>query len=416
MLREVARSLFDTAVRAADPALGVRNALNAAPLPPIEGGRYILVAAGKAASAMIEEATKHVPAGAEMHAIAVTNYENHRPIANCDAMAAGHPVPDANGIMAGQKVAQLMMTARQTDFVLCLISGGASALMPAPLPGITLGDKIELSELLLAHGFDITEMNLVRQQLSLLKGGGLAKLARPAQIRALIISDVIGDDLRVVASGPTAPPLGSPMDAAELIARRGLWAKVPLNVRERLTEKLSPVAEAEMEVENVVIGSNRDSLRAVAQAPQGWTPQIVTGRLTGDVSDAVGKILLHARHAQPNQRRLLIFGGETTVNIKGSGKGGRNQELALRFALEAQYMRSDWVFLSGGTDGRDGPTDAAGGIVDYRTAARIKDSKLNAEQMLNNNDSYAALKAAGDLLCTGATGTNVADVQLFLIA
>ena len=344
MLREVARSLFDTAVRAADPALGVRNALNAAPLPPIEGGRYILVAAGKAASAMIEEATKHVPAGAEMHAIAVTNYENHRPIANCDAMAAGHPVPDANGIMAGQKVAQLMMTARQTDFVLCLISGGASALMPAPLPGITLGDKIELSELLLAHGFDITEMNLVRQQLSLLKGGGLAKLARPAQIRALIISDVIGDDLRVVASGPTAPPLGSPMDAAELIARRGLWAKVPLNVRERLTEKLSPVAEAEMEVENVVIGSNRDSLRAVAQAPQGWTPQIVTGRLTGDVSDAVGKILLHARHAQPNQRRLLIFGGETTVNIKGSGKGGRNQELALRFALEAQYMRSDWVF------------------------------------------------------------------------
>jgi hydroxypyruvate reductase len=417
VLRDVAKSLFDAAVRAADPAAAVRRALSENPLPPVTDGRYFVISMGKAAFAMAEEALRHVPQGAQCRAIAVTNYENKREIPGCEVMAAGHPTPDENGARAGREVAQLAMRAGKNDFVLCLISGGASALVPAPLPGITLQDKIAVNDLLITHGFDITEVNLVRQQLSLLKGGGLARLAQPAPVRSLIISDVVGDDLRTVASGPTVSPLGTRKDAADLLARRGLWAKLPEPVRMLLSEEQDTNSGIGSAAENILVGSNRASLHAAAQAAKGWSPQIVTSQLTGDVSDAVEKILRHAKLVEPGHKRALIFGGETTVTLTGTGRGGRNQELALRFARAASGLRgSAWVFLSGGTDGRDGPTDAAGGLVDSSTCRLIAEAGADLDALMANNDSYAALQAADDLLITGATGTNVADVQIFLMA
>ncbi len=399
-------------MKAADPALAVRRALAQAPLERLQsGGRHLLVAVGKAAVAMMGEALRHVPDGSAAEAIAVTNYENARDISGAQVFAAGHPVPDENGLKAGQAVISLLQSAGAADRVLCLISGGGSALLPAPPADVPLADKIAVNQILLAHGFDIYQTNLVRQQLSTLKGGGMVRFAHPAPLRALIISDVIGDDMSCIASGPTAPPLGTCADAAKLLKHRGVWDKVPESARARLATEndAPPVAEAE----NRLVGSNRQSLQAIAAGAPDWAPVIVTDQLQGDVGDAAARIAARIGTAAAG-RQMLIWGGETTVNLTGDGRGGRNQELALRVAMKAGEIPGDWVFLSGGTDGRDGPTDAAGGIVDTGTIARIAGAGEDIDALLSNNDSYNALQAAGDLLMTGSTGTNVADVQIFL--
>lgn len=402
---EQAVKLFEAAVKAADPALALRPHL--VDLPAISG-RYILISLGKAACAMMEEAISNLPKGASFEAIAVTNYENAREIENCTVMAAGHPVPDENGAKAGQAVISVLQTTTDTDTVLVLVSGGGSALLPASVDGVSLADKAEVSRILLGAGVDITEMNLVRQQLSKLKGGGMARLANPAKLRGYILSDVIGDDLRAIASGPTVAPIASRSAARDLLQNLNVFDQMPKSVRAYLMGT-PPEPEAVIS-ENILIGSNGQSLRAMLAASNDGV--IVNDSLTGDVEDAAKSILQAARS---NPTNTLIFGGETTVKIQGDGKGGRNQELALRFAMLAEGEDlGDWVFLSAGTDGRDGPTDAAGAIVDRKTPQRIRDAGKDPVALLKNNDSYAALKAAGDLLISGATGTNVADVQVFL--
>ncbi|MCG6902268.1 MAG: DUF4147 domain-containing protein [Rhodobacter sp.] len=413
-LHSLAKSLFQAAVAAAEPGPAVRRALLAEPLPALTGGRYLLIGVGKAASAMTEEALRHLPAGSAHRAIVVTNYENARQIEGCTCLAVGHPEPDENGLAAGQRVVDLLQSAGAGDFVLCLISGGGSALLPAPLPGLSLGDLKEVNSILLANGFDIKEINLVRQQLSRLKGGGVTQLAAPARVRALLVSDVVGDDLRVIASGPTVEPIGTAQDAMRLLKDRDVWNRLPAPVQSHLSggahQRPAPVIAAQ----NTLVSSNLQSLRAIAAAAPGWNPRIVDGALQGDVAFAARQIVEGIGAAPASGAQLLIWGGETTVNLTGTGKGGRNQDLALRMALQAGAIPGDWVFLSGGTDGRDGPTDAAGGLVDPGTVARISAAGLDAAALLANNDSYAALQAAGDLLMTGATGTNVADVQIFL--
>ena len=363
---------------------------------------------------MMQETLCHIPQGARYEALVVTNYENARDIDGCTVLASGHPVPDENGLNAGRHVATLLQGAGQGDFVLCLVSGGGSALLPAPAEGISLADKIAANEILLANGFDITEINLVRQQLSRLKGGGMMRLAAPAPIRSLIISDVIGDDVRVIASGPTAQPIGSRGDAARLLQNRGVWQQFPEAVRRRLSQNVPNDQHLPDIADTAVIASNRQSLQAIATAAEGWSPQIVSDRLQGDVADAAADIIAKIGSTPLGRRTLLIWGGETTVRLKGSGTGGRNQELALRVAQAAQAVPGSWVFLSGGTDGRDGPTEAAGGLVDAGTFGRIRAAGRDGAALLADNDSHAALKAAGDLLITGATGTNVADIQMFL--
>jgi len=405
-------SLFKAAIAAADPARAVRRELTTRPLPRPGSGRLLVVALGKAAGAMMSETLKHVVAGANVRALAVTNYENATEIDGCTVFAAGHPEPDENGHKAARAVTDFMTGAGADDRVLCLISGGGSALLPAPRAGISLGDKIATNAILLSHSFDITEINLVRQQLSTLKGGGLARLAAPAPVRSLIISDVIGDDLSAIASGPTSPPLGTPEDAVRLLKSREIWPHLPQPVRSLLDAAKPPAGLLGGQI-NSLVCSNNQSLRAVAAAATGISARIVTDRLSGDVRDAADTIAAVILN-DPAAPRLLIWGGETTVTLRGNGVGGRNQELALHVARRLGALKGDWVFLSGGTDGRDGPTDAAGGLVDNETLSRLQRAGVDLDAKLADNDSYHALKSSADLLMTGPTGTNVADVQIFL--
>lgn len=412
-LRVLAQHLYDQAVLAADPALAVRRHFEThPPAPAPAGGADILIAIGKAAPAMLREAMRHVPDAS--CAMAVTHYENDQTIEGAQVLTAGHPEPDDNGLRAGQQIIQVLDAAGPRDRVWALISGGGSALVPAPRAPLTLDDKRAVSRLLLSSGLDIRAMNLVRQQLSDLKGGGFLRHAAPATVTALILSDVIGNDLGVIASGPTVPPLGTRADALELLDRHGLSDRVPQSVRSFLETPHTPVRLPI--AHNSLIGSNEISLAAMAGAvPPGWTARIVSDRLIGDVGDAAARILAAASQARGQTHTALIFGGETTVNLRGSGRGGRNQELALRVAMGGAELPVGWVFLSGGTDGRDGPTDAAGGIADAGTVTRIAATGANAAVLLGDNDSNQALRHAGDLLIVGATGTNVADVQVMLL-
>lgn len=407
-LRGRAKELFQVACEAADPGIALSRALQSHPLPqPDPGGRLRIVAIGKAAVPMAEALLPQLAAPFE--ALVVTNYENARPVAGAIVNAAGHPVPDENGEMAAVAVEALLLNARPADHVIALISGGGSALLPAPVAGVTLAEKAEVSRLLLGAGVDISQLNLVRQGLSRLKGGGLLQAARPAPVTAYILSDVIGDDLRVIASGLTVAPVGSRNDARNVLESLNLYSKLPETVRAVLMrpEPTLPPVQAT----NVLIGSNRKSLEAVVAAA-GAGACVVSDALTGDVADAAAQVIAAA---QQGKGGTLVFGGETTVVLRGHGLGGRNQELALRVAMGMPDLGRDWVFLSGGTDGRDGPTAAAGGLVDAGTVGRIRAAGGDPAALLANNDSNRALDLAGDLLVTGATGTNVADVQILLL-
>ena len=411
-LKAVARSLFLTAVAAADPAQALTRRLVTDPLPqPDPGGHLIVVAVGKAAPAMMQAALPHIPKGSQT--LVVTHHENTTPVSGVRVLHAGHPVPDNAGLAAAQEVKALLSEAGAQDRVVALVSGGGSALLPAPRAGLSLGDKARVNQLLLSGGLDITQMNLVRQHLSELKGGGFLRLAAPAPVTGYILSDVIGDDLRVIASGPTAEPVGSAAEAVALLQDSDLWGALPQGAKDILQEP--PPASPLPEAVNHLIGSNRQSLDAMQAAAQqaGWQADIVSDHLTGDVQAAAEKVL--GALAVVKRPTALLFGGETTVVLRGTGRGGRNQELALRLALAAPGIGADWVFLSGGTDGRDGPTDAAGGVVDAGTAGRIRTAGGDPLALLSNNDSYKALEMAQDLLITEATGTNVADVQVLLI-
>ena len=406
-LRNQARLIFEAGVAAADPYQAVVKALDAKPMSAAgAGGKTLIVAVGKAAMRMAEAAVERVSEGVDV--IVITNYENAHSLDYAEVYAAGHPVPDLAGAKAAQNVITKLKALDVQDRVLALISGGGSALMPAPVDGITLAEKAEVNRLLLGCGAEIGEMNLVRQQLSKLKGGGMLRLAAPAQLRALILSDVVGDDLRIIASGPTVGPVGRPKQAVELLKSYGIWEQTPTGIKTRLTTT-APDYPVLTKIENQLIGSNPISVAAMkTAAPEA---QLCNEPLVGDVSQA-------AEIIAKSTKGITLFGGETTVQIKGSGLGGRNQELALRLALlaEKQGWQGDWVFLSGGTDGRDGPCDAAGGLVDSTTLTRMRAAGISPEKWLANNDSYHALQASKDLLMTGATGTNVADLQVLIRA
>ncbi|MGY3438464.1 MULTISPECIES: glycerate kinase type-2 family protein [unclassified Marinovum] len=408
-LRQTALHLFEKAVEAADPAIALRRALVAHPLPNPTGELH-LIAIGKAAPAMLREALAHVTR--DVQALAVTHYENEMDVPGATVLRSAHPVPDAAGLRAGQEIMTRLARLGPQDAVVVLVSGGGSALVPAPVEGVSLEEKAAVNRLLLSAGLDIVKMNHVRQQLSRLKGGGLVQIAAPAPVSAYLLSDVIGDDLRAIASGPTVGPIGTRETAADLLKHAGIWDQCPASVRVHLGATYSPPKHPT--AENHLIGSNRKSLEAMLVAADGYEARIVSDALVGDVADAAEIVLRAAAEASKARPQALIFGGETTVTLRGDGRGGRNQELALRVALGAagHDLPKSWVFMSAGTDGRDGPVDAAGGIVGPATAAEIG---ADAQALLANNDSYEALRRAEALLMTGATGTNVADVQVFLI-
>ncbi len=445
-MRRHAISIFLYGIDAADPCQAVKNylinygdnnleiKLNSKTNSKIRKktwNRIHLLAFGKAACSMAKAAHEIIPANLLIEPVlAVTNYENYTTDDNFHVFAAGHPLPDAAGLKAAKKIAEQAQKAQQDELVLVLISGGGSALIPYPIDNITLEHKIYTTQLLLSSGATINQINCVRKHLSKLKGGGLAKIATPADLHALILSDVIGDDVSTIASGPTVPDETTFLEAIKICKSRQIWRKLPEDIRNQLNKgtsgqfpetpkKNDPIFDR---TDYSIIGSNSMSIQAIESAAkkQGWNTLIYSRQLCGEASEEAKKLAIYTKkifEKGVDRPIAILAGGETTVTIKGNGRGGRNQELALAFSIAAkqQNIPDSWVFLSGGTDGRDGPTDAAGGIVDPFTYQCITKTNLDPISCLINNDSYIALKAAGDLLEINATGTNVADLQVLLI-
>lgn len=413
-LRKNAQRAFFEGIKAADPEIALSIALERNPIPPISAdGKYIVISIGKAAGKMAKCFLNKMPENASYNALAVTNFENVIDLEGCDVMGASHPIPCENGLLAGKEVISRLEKATQKDIVIMLVSGGASALLPAPVKEISLHDKIRLNEILLSSGLDIYQMNLVRQSVSRLKGGGVLNFAYPAEVQSYILSDVLGDDLSIVGSGPSVFPSGTIADARRLLINEGLFTKLPIRILEYL-ENVSIEDSVSINTNAHLIAGNADSVAAMAKE---IGAQIILEPLIGDVNQAVEKILFEVENFKNDKSFAIAFGGETTVKLKGTGKGGRNQELALRFAVAANKILLDrpWCFLSGGTDGIDGPTDAAGGLVDNGTLSRLQNGNKSIYEFLENNDSYEALKLAEDLIVIGATGTNVADLQLLIV-
>ena len=413
-LTSIAMQCFQAGLSAAEPGRGVTEALERDSSLIEADGFLTYVAIGKAAVPMMRAAMAH---RAPDRAFLVTNYENAAKLPGCDCHAAGHPTPDENGAAAAEALIRLLDDTWAGDRVLVLLSGGGSALLPAPIEGLSLADKVALNDLLLLSGMPIGETNAVRRRFSRLKGGGLNWLASPAEVASLILSDVPGDDLSVIASGPTVPVPGEDDGRVrEILKAYGLWERAPEAIRAELQR---PAARRRDEAaENRIIGSNSRSVAAMAdRVPRGFARHVADAPLVGDVRDAARTIADTMRRAASRGPGVLLFGGETTVRVRGKGKGGRNQELCLHVArlLAREPIPGDWVFLSAGTDGRDGPTDAAGGIVTPETIDRLSGSGMDICAELARNNSHAILKAAGALLETGATGTNVADLQVAVL-
>jgi glycerate 2-kinase len=320
---------------------------------------------------------------------------------------SGHPVPDERGVEGARRIAEIARESGPRDLLLCVISGGASALMPLPVAGMTLEGKKAVTRQLLACGATIHEINTVRKHLSAIKGGHLAALGAPATVVALILSDVIGDDLSVIGSGPTVLDSTTVDDAAAVLKRFGI--AVP-----HLTE----TPKTQVNAQNVIVGSNRQSIDAAAKKAKalGYRPIVLSTTIDGETREIARMHAALAREmmARGGTRACFLSGGETTVTIRGTGLGGRNQEFVLAAAIALESTPQVTIF-SGGTDGIDGPNDAAGAVADASTLRRAAVLRLNPSQFLDDNDSYHFFERVGGLVKTGPTGTNVADVRVLLV-
>ncbi len=347
-----------------------------------------------------------------------------------EVFEAGHPVPDENGLRGTEKIIKLLKDADEDSLILCLISGGGSALLVSPYEDILLHDKQRVTELLLKAGADINELNTVRKHISMVKGGKLAEIAYPARVISLILSDVIGDRVDVIASGPTAPDSTTYTDALNVIDKFGLSEEIPervMKILRRGREGLIPETPKDnspvfRNVKNIIIGNNLMALKTAREYAEemDYKADIIATDISGEARD-VGrwladkvKELKDSRVQKFKNPLCLISGGETTVTVKGNGLGGRNMELALAFAIEIEGI-DGITFLSAGMDGMDGPTDAAGAIVSGETVKTAKALGLDPMKYLEDNDSYNFFKEIDSLLITGPTGTNVMDIQITLI-
>ncbi|MGE3833137.1 MAG: glycerate kinase [Parvibaculaceae bacterium] len=405
------RAMFDAAVAAADPALRVPPFL---PQPP--NGRTIVIGAGKASAAMalaVEENWR----GGPLEGLVITRYGHGAPCKSIEIVEAAHPVPDEAGRNAALRMAKLVRDRRGDDLIFCVISGGGSALLAAPANGLTLADKQSVNRQLLACGAPIGEMNTVRKHLSALKGGRLAAAAYPAKVVSLIISDVPGDDPAVVASGPTVP---DPSTRAEAIAilrkyRFDLPDHVWRFLESEAAETPKPGDPRFANVETHLIATPAQSLAAAAKVAQdaGYRVIDLGDRVEGE-SRAVAKA--HAKLVRETKGPAVILsGGETTVTIKGKGRGGRNGEYALALAVALDGAKGISA-IAGDTDGIDGSEENAGAIIRDDTLARGKALGIDAATFLARNDSYGFFETLGDLLVTGPTRTNVNDIRAILIA
>ncbi|MSR17117.1 MAG: glycerate kinase [Methylococcaceae bacterium] len=416
MLRQNANQIFQAGIAAANPYDAVKQHF----FLDESYSKIHIIAFGKAACAMANAAQELIPTNLLGEAIAVTNYENVVTVKNIEVIGASHPLPDSAGFEAAKRIDKIAKNANAGELVLVLISGGGSALIPYPVDSIMLEEKIATTNLLLSCGATIHEINCIRKHLSQLKGGHLANKIAPAKCHALILSDVLGDDLSVIASGTTVTDESTFAEAIAILKSKSVWDNTPQSVQNYLEKAMLETPKMSENVTNTLIGSNAMSVEAAIKAAQllGYEVILHDYPLSGEARDVAEEFVLMVknRHLE-NEKIALITGGETTVTLRGNGRGGRNQEMTVAFAIAAEKygLKNEWVFLSGGTDGIDGISPAAGGIVDAGTLKRMKNTGVNPAELLENNDSYHALKSSNDLLMTGATGTNVADLQILLI-
>jgi glycerate 2-kinase len=436
-MRAEAEAIFRAAIKAVEPAAAVRRVCrrenerfwirdHVVDLTRID--RILVVGAGKATAAMAQ-AIEGLLGDRISDGLISVKYGHTAPLRHIRMVEAGHPHPDANGMAAAGAILGMAASAGERDLMITLLSGGGSALLPLPAAGLTLADKQAATDLLLTCGATIHEINMIRKHLSAIKGGRLARAAAPAAVITLILSDVVGDDLDVIASGPCVPDSSTFDDCLQVISRHAIEARLPRAVRAHLKAGAAgrtaetPKADTHpwKHVRNIIIGSNTIALEAAAHHAQsaGYHTCILSAAIQGEARTVARR---HARLARDvlagtgpvPPPACILSGGETTVTVLGRGRGGRNQEFALAAAAAIDNCCSI-VVLSAGTDGTDGPTDAAGAIADHTTAARSQQVGLDMQAHLENNDAYPFFKALGDLLTTGPTGTNVMDLNVLLI-
>jgi hydroxypyruvate reductase len=413
---ELLRDLFDAALAAADPRLALPPHL---PEPP--EGRTVLVGAGKAAAAMARavEDNWHGP----LEGLVVTRYGHALPCRRIEVVEAAHPVPDAAGRRAAERILAMVQGLSAEDLVICLISGGGSALLALPAPGLSLEHKQEVNRLLLRSGADIVQMNCVRKHLSAIKGGRLAAAAAPARVLTLVISDVPGDDPASIASGPTVPDPTSFADARAILARYGIVAPEPVRAHlEAATDETPKPGDARLAgAETRIIARPQDALEAAAARARaaGVAPLILGDAIEGEareVARVMAGIARQAwRHGQPAAPPcVLLSGGETTVTLSGTGRGGRNAEFLLALAIALDGVPGVHG-LACDTDGIDGTEDNAGARIGPDTLARAEAAGLDPKAYLADNDGYRFFAALGDLVVTGPTLTNVNDFRAILV-
>jgi glycerate 2-kinase len=388
-----------------------------------------VVGAGKASAYMAAEMERIL--GERLTGGTVTvKYGHTTPCTKIEVREAGHPVPDENGLEATRAMLELVDAAGESDLVLCLFSGGGSALLEVLPDTIPPGDLQQTIELLLASGVTIDEMNCIRKHLSLVKGGRLAGRIAPARCVALIISDVIGDPVGTIASGPTAADPTTFRDAIDILEKHGLMNDLPGSIREHLNkgmagdveETVKPGEHVVEAVDNIIIGNNHTALQAADTRAKelGYNSLLLTGRYRGEARE-VAKIVasiveeINERDLPAAKPACILLGGESTVTIRGDGKGGRNQELALATLVELKRADFDYAIACFGTDGTDGPTDAAGAVITPEILVRAEREGIEPERYLKANDSYTFFKRTDGLLVTGPTGTNVMDLIVALV-
>ena len=436
-LRDDSRAIFAAGVAAVDPRVAVQRAVvRRGDTLEVDGvaydlqrfARIFVVGTGKGSAVMAQGLEAIL--GERISAGAVTvKYAHTAPVERVKLYEAAHPIPDAAGVHGANAAMQLVRQAGAGDLVFCLLSGGGSALWPAPSAGISLAEKQRMTGLLIDCGARIDEINVIRKHLSAVKGGQLARLAAPARLITLVLSDVVGDRLDAIASGPTVPDPTTFRDCLNILTYYDLLDRMPDSIRDHLQQGLGgnaaetpkagdPVFELG---QTVIVANNRLALHAARQAAEarGYTTLLLSSTLEGEarhvarVHAAIAQEICHS--GQPiASPACIISGGETTVTVRGDGKGGRSQEFALAAALHVAGLRKT-VVLSGGTDGSDGPTDAAGALVDGQTLARAEALGLQPEAFLHRNDAYHFFQALDDLLLTGPTGTNVMDMVVMLV-
>ncbi|OGP82865.1 MAG: hypothetical protein A2Z08_06935 [Deltaproteobacteria bacterium RBG_16_54_11] len=437
VLRGKALSIFQASLKGADPKGCVKRFLKVEEGVFSAGdfrkkikdiGKIVVVGAGKA-SALMAQATEEVLKGRIDHGVIIIKKGPKVSLERIKLYRGGHPLPDAEGAKGTERIMETIAQAGEDDLVLCLISGGGSALLVSPYEGISLEDKKNMTQLLLECGATIDEINTIRKHVSRVKGGRLAKAAFPAQTVSLIVSDVIGDRIDSIASGPTAPDPTTFEDCFEILNRYNLMERIPNPIKLFLqtnrgrgeNETVKPGDPVLARVENVIIGSNFLALKEAETKAKalGFNTLLLSSAISGDTRKAAEEHALLAKEirqgkSKPPPPACVVSGGETTVVVKGEGKGGRNQEFVLAASIQIEGLK-DVVISSMNTDGIDGPTDACGAMGDGFTVSRAKKMHLDPEDYLGRNDSYRFFEKLGDLVKIGPTNTNVMDIHIMLV-